>query len=146
MVWLFSYLCSVLNSNITKQDKSLPYITEYKNDILPPDILKGNEKWSLEGDKIRVGLTYIKGVGANLYLENLTSIEKIYLNNNNRVLKALVKSGALDSFGERPYLLALIPAYLEYQKKHKNIVAKLDEWKYKNNQKKIDEWTKKLYD
>ena len=141
------YTMAVLNSVITKQDKSLPYIEDAKNnkhiDMLPVSVVKSKERWSLDGDGIRMGLHYIKGVGNNLDLSD-RSMRGIYLNNAKGVLQSLVKAGAMDCYGDRPILYALIEPYIEYKKKLKSYLAKVNEWKTKGNQSKVEEWENKL--
>ena len=142
------YMCSVLNNASGDMEKTTKYTQVCKNmniPVLKPNITKSGMNYTLVDGVIYTGLSSIKGVGSNLDLSNTTDLKEIYMNNNKKVLEALVKSGSLDDFGERPYLFALIPAYLEYKKKYKNILSKISEWKYKDNQKKVDEWEQKLY-
>jgi len=103
------YMCALLNSR-SDQKKLMPYIEEchrMKIRILPPDLNKGNREWAVEGDAIRVGLTYIKGVGDNLKMPEDMTWDGIVSTNNKRVVENLIKAGALDFIGKpRGWMIA----------------------------------------
>lgn len=106
------YPCEFLVSTINakdNQEKILPYIAEVKRlgiRILPPNLFEGNREWEIVGaDAIRVGLTYIKGVGKKLVTEKcnafndremLTTWKDIVAYNSSDVVKSLICAGALD--------------------------------------------------
>ncbi len=121
------------------------YITECKRmgiPVLPPDInesfgtftvIKGsgmNTQGEPEPDKIRFGLFSIKNFGegiANVIIEErkkngrFKTLEE-FLNRikdknlNKKSLEALIKSGAMDEYGDRGVMLANLPDLLEYNK------------------------------
>lgn len=96
------YMCSLLNGNIDSEDDVIKYINECKRmgiKVLPPSIKVGNMRFVIEGDSIRVGLTYLKGIN-NLEYKYYNSITMFFMHNklNKRVKEALIKSGAMDCF------------------------------------------------
>jgi DNA polymerase-3 subunit alpha len=98
------YFCALLNSKIEdKQEKTIAIINECKRSsikILPPDIRYSKSKWSIEGNSLRMGLSYIKFVGdIEVSGDNLEEIINSKL--NKRVIESLVKAGALDHLGNR---------------------------------------------
>lgn len=96
------YMCASMNNEDFDQEKILVFIKELKKmeiTLLPPDISKGNTDFVIEGDAIRMGLHYIKGIGENLKLDDVSSYEAVKSSNNKGVKVALVKAGALDCFG-----------------------------------------------
>ena len=99
------YMCALLNGNSDVQEDTAIYIKECVDmgiKILPPSVAVGNLKFKVEGDSIRVGITYIKGIN-NIeikYSPNFNIYSFFGANNfNKRVKEALIKSGALDCFG-----------------------------------------------
>ncbi len=103
------FMCALLNTKNDNQEKVIPYLANCKEmgiRILPPDFSKGNKEWQIEGEAIRVGLTYIKGVGKELTLSvqeetncdycSLTDWNSIVEHNNSDVVKGLIQAGALD--------------------------------------------------
>ena len=97
------YMCSLLNGNIDSEDDVIKYINECKRmgiKILPPSIKAGNMRFAIEGDSIRVGLAYLKGIN-NLEYTYYNSITMFFMHNalNKRIKEALIKSGAMDCFG-----------------------------------------------
>jgi DNA polymerase-3 subunit alpha len=96
------YLKSLMNSK-AKQEDVLPYIDECHRlsiEILPPDYSMGNRDWTVEGNAIRCGLCYIKGVGKNLTVKPTKSWSVLVAMNNKRVTENLIKAGALDYIGK----------------------------------------------
>lgn len=102
------FMCALLNTK-DKQKDILPCIANCKAmgiRILPPNLFEGNREWEIVGDNgIRVGLTYIKGVGKKLVTEKygafndrvmLTTWKDIVAYNSSDVVKSLVCAGALD--------------------------------------------------
>lgn len=105
------FMTCLINSE-DGQEKILPYIEELRRlkiTIKPPCVQVGNDNFSLDGGDIRIGLSYIKNVGAlglagkdiRTYDILLTELPRV----NKRVIEFLIKAGALDCFGERPALL-----------------------------------------
>jgi DNA polymerase III alpha subunit len=106
------YMCSVINSEEHSHDNILPYIKECKKlgiAVLPPDITKLNRDWIINGSTLRIGLHYIKGIGNNLKLDDVSSFMQVITSNNKGVSTALIKSGALDCFElPRAHMLSLV--------------------------------------
>ncbi|MCC6447445.1 MAG: DNA polymerase III subunit alpha, partial [Chitinophagaceae bacterium] len=136
------YMSAVLTADSGDVEKIGETISECKRmniPVLAPNI---NESFSAftvvrgekEFDKIRFGLTTIKNFGegiAKTIIEErkkagkFTSLEN-FLNRikdknlNKKSLEALIKSGALDEFGERGQMLSNIEGLLAYSKEQKN--------------------------
>jgi DNA-directed DNA polymerase III (polc) len=167
------FYVATINSEDGNQEKILPYIQEIKRkgiEILPPDLRHSDRQWSVDGNAIRVGLAYIKGINKIEKPQEYT-IDAIFSKYTKLQLEGLVGSGALDFLGETNELMALIPQYKSFDNDRKNAQNKIDEWKAKlrdhqqlmqtesptatpkqlqsmekklaNIQKKIQEWTSK---
>lgn len=118
-----------------KDPKFFPkYLSETKKmgiKILPPDINKSKEHFTIEGDSIRFGLEAIRDIGhipakelaAAAPFQSLEDIIKLTVEHNDRnlkvankkVLTALTFTGALSSFGNNP-----IDIYIELMKLRKD--------------------------
>jgi DNA polymerase-3 subunit alpha len=97
------FMCSLINSKATEEVPG--QVEECKRlgiQILPPDIRIGNTSWTMESGGIRVGISYIKFVG-NAGVEYCSSFESFINTNtcNKRVIEYLIKSGAMDCYGNR---------------------------------------------
>jgi DNA polymerase-3 subunit alpha len=137
------YMASVLSAESGDTEKVARSVAECKRmgiEILPPDInesfsdftliKKDQKKLGKAGETIRFGLTTIKNFGEGIAgvitnerkmngpfksLEDfLTRIQDRNL--NKKSLEALIKSGAMDAFGERGQLLSNMDRLLEYNK------------------------------
>ncbi len=131
------FMCAVLTSEIKSQDKILLYYKGLKAlniDMLPPDVNRSYEQFSVEEDKIRYGFLGIKGVGGGAsasIVNTRTRVGKFesflhFLKNvdlrvvNRAVLEILIKTGGFDSVSEsRKYILENLDNFLneaqEYQ-------------------------------
>jgi DNA polymerase-3 subunit alpha len=110
------FMAAVLSSELNNTDKIAEYVDECRTmgiEILPPDVNISNGLFSVEEKNIRFGLSALKGVGAGA----VESIEKTREEGgpfkslcdftrrvdtkqvNSRVIDALIKAGAFDSFG-----------------------------------------------
>lgn len=102
------FMCALLNTK-DKQKDILPCIANCKAmgiRILPPSFFEGNREWEIvDNVSIRVGLTYIKGVGKELVTEKcnafndremLTTWKDIVAYNSSDVVKSCICAGALD--------------------------------------------------
>ncbi|SFB10683.1 DNA polymerase III subunit alpha [Selenomonas ruminantium] len=154
------YMCALLNSR-SDQKKILPYIEECKRmwiELLPPDLSKGNRKFTVEGDAIRVGLCYIKGVGTNLNLVRSSDWQEVFAANNKLINEGLIKAGALDYLGkDRGWMLANLVSAKEAadRKAHceermefyaaKCLAAETDKERNKAN-RMVEQWKAKLAD
>lgn len=167
------FYVATINSEDGNQEKILPYIQEIKRkgiEILPPDLRHSDRQWSVDGNAIRVGLAYIKGIN-KIEKPHEYTIDSIFSKYTKLQLEGLVGSGALDFLGETNELMALIPKYKSFDNDRKNAQNKIDEWNHKlrdhqqlmqtesptatpkqlqsmekkleNIQKKIQEWTSK---
>tara|TARA_B100000427_G_scaffold148524_1_gene123536 strand:- start:7625 stop:11023 length:3399 start_codon:yes stop_codon:yes gene_type:complete len=129
------YMASLLSSVVNNSDKTALYMQEcndLKVNVLPPDVNESKHYFTVvpiiadsgETTKgIRFGLSAIKNVGDGA----IESIEenapfkdiadfclRVDLKQaNKRVMESLIKSGAMDSFGERSYLLAIFETVME---------------------------------
>lgn len=167
------FYVATINSEDGNQEKILPYIQEIKRkgiEILPPDLRHSEREWTVQGNAIRVGLAYIKGIN-KIEKPHEYTIDAIFSKYTKLQLEGLVGSGALDFLGETNELMALIPKYKSFDSDRKNAQNKIDEWNVKlrehqqlmqtesptatpkqlqsmekklaNIQKKIQEWTDK---
>lgn len=152
------YMCALLNSR-SDQKKLQPYINECKRmkiKVLPPDLRKGNREWMVDGNAIRVGLTYIKGVGDNLKMPIGESWESIVATNNKGITEALIKAGALDFVGKsRGWMLANLQSTKETQERKAHCLERIDHYKLirfghydakaqQKAQRMLDQWYAKL--
>ena len=147
--WLKAYypeefMASLLSSVMGNTAKVYLYIKEAKNlgiEILPPSVKSSYNKFSVEDGKIRMGLSAIKTVGANL-VESIVSERKVgqfksfedfiermvkseTANMNKVAAEALILSGAMDSFGlKRSQMHEMyIPMIESYSTSGKNVLT-----------------------
>ena len=126
------FMAALLTTEKGNTDKLVKYLSECREmgiEVLPPDINSSGVDFTVEGTKIRFGLSAIKNVGEGAIrsilearrmgsgvgsLHELCSEVDLRLVNK-RVLEALIQSGALDSMGgRRSQLVAAIDSALEY--------------------------------
>ena len=133
------YMSAVLTADSGDTEKIAETINECTRmqiPVLPPDINESFAGFSVvrrEGsnpDRIRFGLTTIKNFGEGIakfiieerkkngHFKNLEEfLSRIHDRNlNKKSLEALIKSGAMDRFGERGQMMANIETLLEYNK------------------------------
>jgi DNA polymerase-3 subunit alpha len=132
------YMRAVLNSEQGETEKVAESVVECERmgiEVLPPDINESFEEFTLikpkeDKDKIRFGLTTIKNFGegiAHIIVEErkangiFKSLEDFLIrikdrNLNKKSMEALVKCGAMDSFGERGEILANMEDLLLFNK------------------------------
>jgi len=129
------YMASLLSSVVSNSDKTALYMQECSDlevAVLPPDVNESKHFFTVvsvtteSGDVakgIRFGLGAIKNVGDGA-IESIIEHApfkdlsdfclKVDLKQcNKRVMESLIKSGAMDSFGERSYLLAIFETVME---------------------------------
>ncbi len=134
------FMTAVLNAEAGDLDKIAEVINEcrrMKIKVLPPDINESLRDFTLikneENDSIRFGLEAVKNIGHNVIeaiinerrengqfssLENL--LERLSSHElNKKSLESLLKSGALDKFGERNTLHKNLEKILTYHKDSK---------------------------
>jgi len=125
------FMCATINSEDNNQKNILPYINECRSlniGILPPDLIKGNRQWIIEGGSLRIGLAYIKGVGKNLCLDNIDTFADVVACNPKDVTEALIKAGALDYLGQsRQALLDQLEPLQELLKRQQQCQNKIQE-------------------
>jgi DNA polymerase-3 subunit alpha len=124
------YMTSLLSAQPDRQDDVAQYINDCRNagiEVLPPSVNSSDLDFTVEGSRIRFGLSAIKGLGEKAIasivrarseapFRNLKDfLEGIdYLTVNRGVLEALIKAGALDCLHEnRAQLFASIDVLLE---------------------------------
>ncbi len=124
------YMASLLSSILASSDKISLYIDELKEmgiKIFSPNINESEFDFTICDEGIKFGLGAIKNVGEGA-IENIINQRKkqpftdlldflirIDLRlTNKRVIESLIKSGALDIFGKRDYLLKIHEKALEY--------------------------------
>ncbi len=110
------YFAAILTSEVNDTDKMVKYVTECREDgieILPPDINKSGKSFSVVENKIRFGLSGIKGVG-DAALDGILAVrdelgEFTSFNQfisaidtrkaNKKVIESLIKAGCFDNMG-----------------------------------------------
>jgi len=124
------FMAALLTSVTGNTDDVVKYINECREmeiPVEPPDINVSDANFTPHGKAIRFGLAAVKNVGHNA-IESITAgrkelgryrsiyefCEKVDLRLlNKRVLESLVKSGAMDSFGRRAQLMAVLDKAIE---------------------------------
>jgi DNA polymerase-3 subunit alpha len=131
------FMAALLTNEKANTDKLVHYIGECRAmeiEVLPPDLNSSGLDFTVDGDRIRFGLSAIKNVGEAAIRSILEARERqgrfaslhelcgeIDLRLvNKRVLEALVQSGALDSLGgRRSQLAATVDSALELGQKRR---------------------------
>ncbi|NPA93974.1 MAG: DNA polymerase III subunit alpha [Thermodesulfobacteria bacterium] len=126
------YMTSLLSNELGNTDGVVKFLAECRSssiEVLPPDINKSEEDFSIEDEKIRFGLAAVKNVGTSAirviirereehgpFKDFMDFVSRVDLKKvNKRVLESLIKSGALDCFGlKRAQLFESIDAALDY--------------------------------
>ncbi len=131
-----AFMAALMNSDISNLDRITIEIEECRRmglEVLPPDINESFRGFAVfkGSNKVRFGLLAIKGIGEDvvetLYQERkkngpyesledfVTRVTGKHI--NRRSLESLIKSGALDRFGDRNLLFFNIETILEFQKR-----------------------------
>lgn len=128
------YMAAVLTADAGDVEKISEIVTECTRmglTVLPPDVNASFGNFTVSTDKeIRFGLYSIKNFGTGVADEIIAAREKggafssitdfctrvDSKNLNKKAFEALIKSGALDSLGERGQLLANMETLLQYRK------------------------------
>ncbi|HEX4825628.1 MAG TPA: DNA polymerase III subunit alpha [Candidatus Polarisedimenticolaceae bacterium] len=113
------FLAALLTTEKGNTDKLVHYINECREmgvAVLPPDVNGSSLDFTVDGDRVRFGLSAIKNVGEGAILSILEARERLSRPfrsifelaaeidlrlANKRVLEALVQSGAADTLGGR---------------------------------------------
>ena len=110
------FMTSLLSNELGNTDGIVKFLAECRSsgiEVLPPDINKSEEDFTIEDDKIRFGLAAVKNVGSSAIESIITErkkggpykgiddfVSRVDLRKvNRRVMESLIKSGAFDSFG-----------------------------------------------
>ena len=109
-------MAAIITSEVSNSDKILAHVSACRDmgiEVLPPDVNRSFNEFTVEGQAIRYGLSGIKGVGEGAVESIVEEREKdgpfgslldfcqrVNLRKvNKKVLESLVKSGAMDGFG-----------------------------------------------
>lgn len=127
-----AFMASLMTSDYNDTDRLAIDITECKHmgiTVLPPDINESFVEFAVVPDtkKIRFGLAAVKNVGTGAVESILegreagkfTDLADLFSRINTRLVnrknfESLIKAGALDSFGERSYLLHNLDNLMAY--------------------------------
>ena len=133
------FLTAVLNNRIGKPDDLKNYITHAREEkivVLPPDINKSEEYFTVKDNKIRFGLAALKNMGVSIVSKLVEErkthgdfkdigdfIERMFIYSvNKRMIESLIYSGAMDCFGKnRRQLIAVYEGIIERVSKEKKV-------------------------
>lgn len=125
------YMTATLNSFITKAEKIRYYMSVCKKKgikVLPPDVNKSSQEFTVEGNAIRFGLMGIKNMGKVSKdvieernqrgefndFQDFAERMAVHFKVDKRMLEALIYSSAVDSFeGTRKAKISVLPKILE---------------------------------
>ena len=144
--YMREYMSALLTSVLDNSDKIAEYVNECKDfgiALLPPDINRSRDVFTVEPDGIRFGLAAIKNVGRGLIAAALDEREKqgqfVSLQDfcermngaelNRRALENLIHAGAFDCTGaNRAQMLAVHDKILEdaAERQRRNVAGQLD--------------------
>jgi DNA polymerase-3 subunit alpha len=110
------FMAAIITSEVSNSDKILAHVSACRDlglEVLPPDVNKSFNEFTVEGQAIRYGLSGIKGVGegavesiveerekGGAFTSLLDFCQRVNLRKvNKKVLESLIKSGAMDAFG-----------------------------------------------
>ncbi|HET9407264.1 MAG TPA: DNA polymerase III subunit alpha, partial [Candidatus Sulfotelmatobacter sp.] len=128
------FMAALLTSVTGSTDDVVKYINECREmgiSVEAPDINVSDANFTPHGEAIRFGLAAVKNVGGNAIESIVTARKKLgkfksifeFCENvdlrllNKRVLESLIKSGAMDSFGHRAQLMAVLDKAIEQAQK-----------------------------
>lgn len=128
------FMAALLTSQMGNTDNVVKYINECREieiPVEPPNINVSDAYFTPHDNAIRFGLAAVKNVGRNA-IESITAArkgigrfnsifefcEKVDLRLlNKRVLESLIKAGAMDEFGNRAQLMAVLDRSIELAQK-----------------------------
>jgi DNA polymerase III subunit alpha len=128
------FMAALLTSVTGSTDDVVKYINECREmgiAVEAPDINVSDANFTPHGESIRFGLAAVKNVGGNAIESIVAARKKLgrfksifeFCENvdlrllNKRVVESLVKSGAMDSFGRRAQLMAVLDKSMEQAQK-----------------------------
>ncbi len=139
------YFAALLTSVLDSSEKVRSYIADasrYGVNVLPPDINKSEENFSIDGKDIRFGLLAIRNVGRNFAAALINERKKspyrsldnfivrlINTDINKRMLESMIKCGVFDSLGvNRHALIYSFEQILEgeHERVRNNIAGQMD--------------------
>lgn len=140
------FMCALINSE-KKQEDIVPYIKECSNiniEILPPNIVKSSNIWTIEDSCLRIGLGYIKNVGNIEFVPNNNFVKFMYANKlNKRTVEFMVKAGCFP--GDRGLQMEQLQWFKDdkhgYLRKLE-CISRINELKSQN--KSTKQWEQKL--
>lgn len=144
------FYIALLNSNIDQED-ALVYLNEIKRKykIEPPNILKSEYQWSIDEDRIRVGFSYIKGVGEAKFEKpnkddsyGLVDFLNKNPNLNKRVIVNLVASGCFNV--DPMWGIDYVEWFKTEHKRKEECLERMQHYRNRANVKKFKEWQSKL--
>lgn len=156
------FFTSLLNTSIGKQNDMIKYVNAVKEmgiEILPPDVNRSTDRFTIEEGKIRFCLTGIKNVGVNAVeeimlkrkerpfsslLDFLSRVDSRKI--NKRVVESLVKAGAFDFTGlKRSQLYDAIEEVMNLAGKTRGMRSQIEMFETQQllpqfNFKPLEEW------
>ncbi len=133
--WPECFMAALLNSDCTNLDRIMIEVEECRRmgqNVLPPDVNESFVKFSVVKGKstIRFGLLAIKGLGEDVVTEiiaerkkngpyqDLTDFVRRIPSKalNRKSMESLIRSGAIDRFGDRNRLLFNLESILQFRK------------------------------
>ncbi len=126
------FMTSLLSNELGNTDGVVKFLSECRSasiEVLPPDINKSDEDFTIEDKKIRFGLAAVKNVGSSAIKVIIREREengpfedfrdfvcRVDLKKvNKRVMESLIKSGAFDCFGlKRAQLFACLDSAIDF--------------------------------
>ncbi len=130
------FMAAVMTAESGDEEKIYAAVEECRNlgiDVLPPDVTESYDNFTVINEKtIRFGLNAVKNLGSDV-VEKIISCHKAGIkfenlqdflikcqtkNLNKKSWEALVKSGAMDKFGERNQLLFNTETVLNFLREH----------------------------
>lgn len=130
------FMAALMTAESGDEDKIYQAVEECANlgiKVLPPDVNESDDDFTVVDDKtIRFGLNAIKNLGSDVIdkikavrkaIKPFENLEDFLIRSHTKTLnkkswEALVKSGALDKFGERGQLLANTEEALDFTRQH----------------------------
>ena len=139
-----------MNSNID-QEKGTEYLAEIRRnyEVEMPDIIRSDYGWSIDGNKIRAGFSYIKGVGNSKFEkptwnneEGLRDFLELNPKLNKGVVVSLIKAGCFEIDPQWGI------DYTEWFKMAKSRMAecrgRIIHYQGLGNRAKVEEWSRKI--
>jgi len=151
----YEFYTALLNSNID-QEKAMDYIKEAqevlgqdKEVVKPVSITDSKSEWTMDGNSLRMGFTYIKGVGNAKFSKptrddemGLEEFMNKNINLNKQVCANLVKAGA---FAVDPqWGLDYIDWFKTAHKRETECKERIQHYKGVGNDKQVQSWERKL--